>query len=218
LPHPALLLGILAGFRPETLVSMLPLPVIAALRSRLARHFLLSGMALGAGMASWLIPLIIRTGGFAGFLAMLRMYSAEQAGASSLLFGAGWDGAARMIAEGLWWASLGIASWCFAILLVRWRRLPGDPHYARSFLLTWFLAQFLFSIVVHIAASGHSLGFIPVMCLAGGWVLSRVGTLIAIPALALNVLLFFHPYSSHVREASYETMASIIDANEATLA
>ena len=221
-----LLLGILAGFRPEMLVSMLPLLVIAAVRRRMKfRYYLVSGIALAAGMAPWLTVLLLRVGGIAGFLTMMRIYSADQASGSSLLFGAGWAAARKMLVAGLWWASLGVVSWILTALLVAWRKVSADPQRTWSFLLVWFLPLFLFSIVVHIAASGHALGFIPVLCLAGGWVLSAVGRshsrLLMIPclvaAMSLNVFFFFRPYAREVKEASYHTIASINAINEATL-
>ena len=80
-----------------------------------------------------------------------------------------------MLTGGFWWASLGVVTWLPATLLVRWRNVQEDEKRNGYFLLIWFLSLFLFSIAVHIAASGHALGFIPVLCLAGGWVLWSPG-------------------------------------------
>jgi len=83
----------------------------------------------------------------------------------------------------------------------------------------------MFSAAVHIAASGHSLGFIPVLCVLGGWVLARVvatrgrrvGSWMVAAALLLNVTFFFKPYSKQVKEASYKTVGIIRGINESTL-
>jgi hypothetical protein len=207
------LLGFLAGFRPEMLVSMAPLPFIAAMRSRMKlQHYVLSAVALAVGMAPWFVVLLVRVGGVSGFIAMMQVYSAEQA-------------ASHMFSSAFWWASLGVAAWCPAIVLVRWGRVAGGQKGQSYFLLIWFLSLFLFSVVVHIAASGHSLGFIPVLCLAGGWILSEVGAtrnrllmvLCLLAALSLNVVFFFKPYASEVREASYPHVAGIGDVAEAAL-
>src|SRR5262249_3900001 len=129
LPMACLLLGFLAGFRPEMVVSMAPLPLLAAVRNRLSfREYLVSALALVAGMAPWLIALLVRVGGFSGFLAMMQIYSAEQAGKSSLLFGATWSGALKMFADAFWWASLGVATWTPAILLVAWRKINPERN------------------------------------------------------------------------------------------
>jgi hypothetical protein len=223
----SLLLGVLAGFRPEMLVSMAPLLVIAAVRNRMKfRDYLAAGLAFAMGMAPWLTVLLWTVGGIGGFMTMMRIYSADQASGSSVLFGAGWSAAGKMVASAFWWASLGLVSWMPAVLMVRWRKVREEQEGAGWwFLLVWFLSLFLFSIAVHIAASGHALGFIPVLCLAGGWVLSAVGRtrgrLVMVPcvilALALNVTFFFKPYAKEVREASYHTIAGISAINENTL-
>jgi hypothetical protein len=219
-------LGLSAGFRPEMLASMAPLPLLVAWRCRMnLRGYLAGALAVLVGVAPWAIVLLLRVGGIDGFLAMMRVYSAEQAGGSSVLFGAGWDAAAKMIESGLWWFSLGVACWAPAILLVRWRKVSGDEKRNAAFLALWFVPLFLFSIAVHIAASGHALGFIPVLCLAGGWVLSSIGKTngrllmiaCAFAALIANVVLFFEPYSDEVKEASYQTVSTIREANETTL-
>ena len=225
----SLLLGILAGFRPEMVVSLGPLLLIAALRGRMRfRHYLVNGLALAAGMAPWLIMLLVRVGGigeFPGHDANLLRRSSEWK------FGIIWSRLERGVEDGhrrrLWWASLEHAgvSWMPAALLVHWGKVREGPKRTRFFLLVWFLSLFLFSIAVHIAASGHALGFIPVLCLAGGWVLYSVGRtrgrLLMIPcvilALTLNVTFFFKPYAREVREASYHTITGVSAINEATL-
>ena len=220
------LLGLLAGFRPEMLIYMAPLPAITALRGRMRlRDYLLSAFALCAGAAPWFAVLLSRSGGIQGFVWMMSAYSAQQAGGSSVLLGARWPAEWKMFSEALWWASLGIAAWIPALCCVRWGRIALDARAKGFFLLAWFLPPFLFSVAVHIAASGHSLGFIPVFCIAGGWVLSsvratrsrRVMILLAIAALILNVVFFFKPYAKGVREASYKTVAAIGGINESIL-
>jgi len=220
------LLGLLAGFRPEMLVSMAPLLLFAGVRSRLKfGHYLVSALAVCAGMAPWFIFLLVRVGGVSGFLAMMRIYSAEQAGKSSLLFGASWAGAWKMFSEALWWASLGVVSWIPFLLLIGWKKVATVRKGQTLFLSIWFLSLFLFSIIVHIAASGHSLGFVPILCLAGGWTVAAVGAsrgrllMIAclLAAVSLNVWFFFYPYSRSVREASFETVGGIGSINENAL-
>jgi hypothetical protein len=218
-------LGLLAGFRPEMLASMGPLLLIAGLRGRLRlNQYLFGALALCAGMAPWFLVLLVRVGGPAKLFAMLQIYSAEQASGSSMLFGSDTSGAWRTLSEGFWWASLGIVSWIPAAILVRWRHL-SEERSKGYFLLVWFLSLFLFAISIHIAASGHALGFLPVLCLLGGWVLSEVGEtrgrlwmmLCLTIALALNVLFFFRPYAERVKEASYATVAWISGNNESTM-
>jgi hypothetical protein len=182
----------------------------------------LGAVALAAGMAPWLIVLLVRVGGLAGFMTMMRVYSAEQA-------------ASHMLAGAFWWASLGVVPWIPAVLLLcwrkaRWRKVSPDQKRGIDkgqayFLVAWFLPLFLFSVVVHIAASGHALGFLPILCLVGGWVLAEVGATCgrflmiacAIIALGLNVVFFFNPYSREVAEASYQTVSGVSEVNETAL-
>jgi hypothetical protein len=94
-----------------------------------------------------------------------------------------------------------------------------------AFIAVWFISLFAFSIAIHIAASGHALGFIPVACVVGGWVLSAVGDSYGriamgaclVLALSLNVYFFFHPYARQVREASYPVVEAITSMQEVTL-
>jgi hypothetical protein len=219
-------LGVLAGFRPEMLASMAPLWLMAGLRSRLRfQDYLLGALALAAGMMPWFVFLLIRVHGVEGFLAMLRVYAAEQASGSSVVFGASGAAAWKMVSGGLWWASLGVIAWLPAVLVVRWRRISRSDSGRLAFLAAWFLPVFLFSIVIHIAASGHSLGFIPVLCLAGGWAIAAVGETrgriamsgCLLAAVGLNVYFFFEPYAEPVREASYPAVESITSVQEAAL-
>ena len=220
------LLGLLSGLRPEMLMSMAPLLVIAAVRSRIGvRRCFLGGLALCAGAAPWVTMLVTRVGGVGNFVEMMRAYSSREAGRGSLLFGASFGGALKMFSGALWWVSLGIASWIPAACLVPWGKARDDKKQSAGFLMAWFLPLFLFSIIVHIASSGHALGFIPVLCLAGGCVLSAVGNTrnrrvmngCVLVALGLNVLFFFKPYSKGVKEASYKTVGVINGINETIL-
>ena len=220
------LLGLLSGFRPEMLVSMAPLLLFAGVRSRVKfRDYLVSALAVCAGMAPWFIFLLVRVGGVSGFLAMMRIYSAEQAGKSSLLRGRFGPERGRCFPTrcgGPAWASY---PGFLRFSLVGWKKVATVRKGQAFFLSTWFLSLFLFSVIIHIAASGHSLGFIPVLCLAGGWAVAAVGAsrgrllMIAclLLALSLNVWFFFYPYSSKVREASFETVGGIGRINETAL-
>ena len=215
-----LLLGFLAGFRQETLFSLTPLLAITGLRARLFfRQWMSGGIALLAGVAPWLIVLIAGMGGYHAFAAEMQRYAHEQGGNSSLLLGASFSGEWKMFRGAMWWLSLSLAAWSpalLAVLLTKLFRRSNSP--ARDgaqqffFLLAWFVPQFLFSVIIHIAAAGHALGFLPPLCAAGGWTLSRLSALAKgkvtiacmLLALALNVRFFLHPYATGTAEASYK--------------
>lgn len=218
------LLGLLAGFRPEMLVALMAVPLVAAIRMRPRfRACAIALTAIGVGAMPWFVPLVERVGGIGAFLRMMQGYSAAQAGKTSVLFGASWAGALGMFAATLWWVSLGVAAWLPATLLIRWPL--KDLRRQLRFLLVWFVPLVLFAVLIHMAASGHALSFIPVLCLVGGWVLSsvaalrsrKVAVLFIAGALCLNVTFFFKPYAKGVKEASYKTVGVIRGINESTL-
>lgn len=228
-----LILGILAGFRPETLLSLTPLLIVTGIRARMnLRYWTAGALALCLGIAPWLLALIASMGGFDSFSAVMQNYAHDQAGGTSIVLGAQLTGVLKMFDGALWWLSLGLAAWMPALLLLALTKRFGSAKSSPwlkawpriAFLLAWFLPQFLFCVIVHIAAAGHALGFLPVLCLAGGWTLSRLGTIVdwkltvvcAALAMALNVRFFLHPYSQSTTEAGYKTVhyvSGMIDAS-----
>lgn len=229
-----LLLGLLAGFRPETLVSVTPLLLLAGFRARLAfRYWLRGAAAMILGAAPWLIVLVTATGGIRDFIDVMQRYTRDQAGNTSIVLGAHTAGVMKMFDGALWWLSLGVFAWIPALLLLTIlavagrSKTAGGPSSAPqwTFLLAWFLTQFLFAIAIHIAAAGHALSFIPAACLVGGWAVSRLAPIchgrLAIAcllvALALNVRFFVRPYSEHTAEASYRTIHYVSRMIDSTL-
>jgi hypothetical protein len=221
-----LILGVVAGFRPETIFSLAPLLVIAGTRARLNLHqWTVGAIALCAGVAPWLYVLIKSMGGFPIFADVMHRYAYDQAGGSSLVLGAQSSAALKMFVTALWWLSLGLAAWMPALFFRPWRMVSGRENGGIAFLFSWFLPQFLLSVAVHIAAPGHALGFLPVLCLAGGWALSNLSktrnraamvTLTAL-ALVLNVVFFFRPYSKVTKEASYKIVGFVANVIDTTL-
>jgi len=216
-------LGLLSGFRPEMLLSLAPFVLIVAIRARVGvLHYIAGTAAVCLGALPWMAVLVSAVGGPENLVSLMRSYAQQQAGGKSLLFGAPLAGALKMLQDGFWWLSLGFACWIPAAFAVRWRE---TRRFQFGFLLAWFAPLFVFSLAVHIAASGHALSFIPILCLAGGWVVSQVGVtrnrqamgICLALALFLNVLFFFKPYAKGVKEASYKTVKLIGDINGTVL-
>lgn len=206
----AVLLGLGAGFRPQVLLVLLPLVVVAGLRSRRsAWDFLLALALLAITTLSWLSVLLWALGGPRQLYELLRNYAAAQTSGSSPLGGASlgvwWD----MVRGALEWNSLAVISWVWAVPLA-WRQLRrGAPRSAAPFLALWFVPPFLFQIVVHTASPGHTLLTVPVLCLLGGWVLASWRPWVAVAAAGLNVLFFFYPPTDRVRQSSYPEIAHL---------
>jgi len=214
LPVTAAFLGLLAGFRPEMVISMTPLVFFAEVRRSVKMRQCIAGAAgLALGIGVWIVPMIWKMGGPHVFWDVTRTYASVQAGGSSLVFGAEVAAAWGMFLYALTWAAVSIAAWIWAAPFVR-APIPGA-----WFLIAWFLPLFFFSIAVHIAAPGHALAFIPVLCLLGGMVLSRVRWFVpaAIAACAVNLFLFFRPPVAAIRESSYPWIQEVAGVNESTL-
>ncbi|GAC1440669.1 MAG: hypothetical protein NVSMB58_37810 [Terriglobales bacterium] len=221
-----LLLGFLSGFRPEMIVLMSPLVVVTGVWSRLRLgHYLLGMTCFWAGIATWMPLMILKVGGAAMYVQLLREYTAQQTSNSSVLYGANSKAALGMLKNALAWTGLGVVAWLPAATLVRHRDVFPQSRRVFFFFLLWFVPAFLFSIFVHIGAPGHALSTIPIFCLIGGWVLSVgeervnqhswVGGVTAV--LAFNVILFFHPFSKATRESSYKPIRLLGDITATTL-
>ncbi len=78
----ALVLGVAGGFRPNTMVFMLPLWAVAAWRYRWRRALGAAGVLAGVCLA-WLAPMIVLTGGMVRYTEALRAAGEIVAGESS---------------------------------------------------------------------------------------------------------------------------------------
>jgi hypothetical protein len=201
-------LGLGAGIRPELGPLLLPLWVTSALRARAT--WLDRAKALGLLTASvlvWLAPTVQQSGGPRSYLQICRDYLADQAVLTSGLFGA--EGA-RWQTTVTWlfvWTLSGVLA-CVPAAVLAWRPSGGFglTWSQAAFLWLWGAPSFVFAALVHIADPGQGLGILPVVCLLGGWWISRAASrvdgwlarthavvLLLIPALFLNALVFFRP-------------------------
>ena len=87
-----------------------------------------------------------------------------------------------------------------------------------KFLAIWFLPPFVFHALVHIHNPDHALAEIPVVCLLGGFLISRLPPRPSAAALcaaaAINVVLFFYPTGSPFWASNYRIVQYTTDLAE----
>lgn len=224
------LLGIAAGFRPDLLLFLLPLLAATAIHSkRDLRTILLGALLLVLCALPWLLALASASGGLAAFFEMVSGYLRVESH-RSLLFGAQGAPAATMISWAITWTFLGSLSWIWALpwAAKQLRARLAEP--VAGFLTLWFLPAFLFHAFVHVGDPDQTLVTIPVVCLLGGWVLSRLPgatsaglpllrwALCAALAVSLNVYLFFRPLPAPANTAAYKVVTWVDRTAESTFA
>jgi hypothetical protein len=210
----AVALGIGAGIRPSLGLLLLPLWAVAAWRCagprRRLRPLARGSALLAMTVLLWLVPTVWQAGGVTGYFQTCWSYLRDQAAVTSALFGAPEPQARFTIVSLVVWTLSGTLLWP-VWMAASWRRgegfsLPGDRL---IFLALWMAPSFLFAWLVHIADPGQALAMVPVVCLVGGYFLSRatrrlepwVGAehgllILVLPALALNCLLFLGRFAA----------------------
>jgi 4-amino-4-deoxy-L-arabinose transferase-like glycosyltransferase len=210
-------LGVAAGFRPDLLLFLTPLVIVAGIHgNRGGRTFLLAALLTILCSLPWLLVLLAEAGGLAAMFQLWSNYLNSESQHSSLLLGAGSEPARRMIAAALVWNLMGALSWVWALPWAANRLGDIEWRPAAIFLGVWFAPAFLFHSLVHVGDPDQTLATIPVICLLGGWVLSRLPApspargLIPLPwgvaaavAVGINALLFFRPLPAPANAASY---------------
>ena len=204
-------LGLGSGFRPELLLLLFPLWVWTGWNCRGQKGRLSRGcLLLGVTALSWIIVVIIASGGFARTLQTLSEYTFAQTEQTSVLLSPRSYLWLRSAARAVLWSGLGAVPWLWAMPFgwLRWRQMTGGARYL-GFLALWFLPPFIFYLIVHIGDPDQTLSIIPILCLLGAFSLVAAEQTIArkwIPeikemrgiliwiALVGNLMLFFKPF------------------------
>lgn len=217
-------LGLLAGFRPETLVLLFPLWVAAGWFRRLSiRAWLIGAGILAASALVWIAPLVIRMGGARSTFTIFFEYLRFNSQAYTMAFGASSSASAATIRRVLIWNFGLTVAWIWAVpfalgrLRTKWTRV-------QSLSLTCsFVPAFLFHALIHVRDIDQTLITIPVLCVLGGAVLSNVRTSALMPVAAVIAILvtawnFRRPMLPEMAAASRAPMRFINDWNRSTFA
>jgi 4-amino-4-deoxy-L-arabinose transferase-like glycosyltransferase len=171
----SLAIGLGTGLRPSVALLLAPAWLWDVLRRRRLRARVLNVLVAAAGMAIWLVPLLIDAGGMGDFRkahAPLRHLFAGH----SLLFGA--DAGAHMAMVGRlagWLAMLAVPALLFAAATRIWpRRAEAESPAWRTPLALLILPPLVFYAVVHFMKPFYALSFAAPLAVLAGVLATRV--------------------------------------------
>jgi hypothetical protein len=170
-------LGLLSGFRPETLVLLFPLWIATGMfRHAEARTWLTGSTLLLLSALAWLAPLVSHTGGMQSTVQTLFDYLRDNSRGYTAPFGASLSDSLATAGRALRWNFTLTIAWVWAVPLV-WRSLHRSWSRTHSLLLMGaFLPAFLFHAFVHVRDVDQTLITIPVLCVLGGAVLAHLNS------------------------------------------
>lgn len=166
------LIALAGGFRPQTLVFLLPAVLFAMLRVRWGK-WLVGGLLGAAVCLAWAVPLLQMSGGLQAYLETMRLFSERFQTTTDVLGGAGWFGLIRNLTKlslytGFAWGFMALlfpagllAWWLRSDRRVSWR--------VTGFLLLWLATPALYYALVHMGQPGLVLIFLPVLVLCSAW-------------------------------------------------
>lgn len=165
--------GLGAGFRPDLAAFLLPLLAFGAWGQPL-RPVLAAGVVAGAGIALWLAPAVMLSGGPGEYLAVFAAYAGTDVVDRYAPTSTGAAGLLVNVTDTVLY--LGYALYAGVVLVagmlfLAWRR-PERTEWAKYLLLVvWVAPMALFYLLVHIGDPGYVFGILPALLLAGaaGW-------------------------------------------------
>ena len=125
-------------------------------------------------------------------------YAVDQSQGESVVFGSGVVAWLRQVNRLVIWNGLGVLSWIWVLpLYYKNRDRMAAVSSQAKFVFVWLVPGLIVQALIHIAAPGHTLFSIPIACVAGAYVISRVRArdLILASALVLNVMFFLNYFS-----------------------
>ncbi len=193
-------LGFGSGFRPELLVLMFPVWLLAAwIGTRSIRSIVLGLALMGGVVLVWISALVIAVGGADPLWRLLSEYLVDQSRGESVLLGGTESDWMRQLSRLVIWNALAVIGWFWAapLFFKSERRVTlGGPE--SVFMLVWLAPGLAVQALIHVAAPGHTLFSIPALCLVGAYVLyaslhtSEMREIALCSALVLNVMLFLN--------------------------
>lgn len=164
----AILLGLVGGFRQQTLVFMIPLAIYAMRKARFSQMVLAGGTAFLVFLCSF-IPMILLSGGWQAYRQDVSILSDSFFTQTSILMGGGMTGMVRNVEK---WAAFTVYSLSLAgIPLIIWavwkiRKLPTLLREDRAwFLAMWIMPSLVFYTIVHMGGHGLIFSYLPAVIL-----------------------------------------------------
>jgi hypothetical protein len=196
----AVALGVGAGFRPDLLAYVGPVWLVSTLAAtRSFKTILAASAVLAAIVLVWVGGLVYAAGGTGELYDLIGSYTVEQTRNESVVLGASLGGWLRQINRLVIWNGLAIVGWIGAVPL--FLIAPQRPRlFSReaAFLTVWLVPGVIVQVLIHVAAPGHVLFSVPILCLTGAYVLREAlrkrdlkdAALSAV--LVVNVMLFMN--------------------------
>lgn len=203
----AVALGIGSGFRPDILIYLGPLWLIAAwMGTRSVKRVLIGSAVLGAMMLVWVGALVIAIGGFGALYHLLTNYLVEQARPESVVLGSSLHDWLRQVNRVVIWNGMAIVVFIWATpLFFMSKARVGLFSRQMWFIKAWLIPGFLFQAFIHIDAPGHTVFSMPALCIIGAYVLwaaaqywksedmaPRMAEVFLLVAVSLNLLMFLN--------------------------
>jgi hypothetical protein len=218
----AAVLGLVAGFRPETLVLLAPMWLAVGIYRKLGPAVLLVGaLILSVTACVWLGPMAVRMGGISR---MLHVF-ADYVRANSIDYTAAYGAPARQslitVRKAIEW-SLGMTVIWIWVLPFVWRRFTSFWDTPRILLTAVaLLPALMFHTLVHVRDVDQTLVEVPISCLIGGVALAAIPSRTAVIAAVLWALVssywfFRRPLSADMQAASRSAIRYLNDWTRST--
>lgn len=192
-------LGLAGGFRPQTLVFLFPLAVIACFRLPL-RWQAGAVVILGMTVLAWLVPLFGLSGGMENYFHVLSGYAGDFNKTTSVFEGAGWAGIIhnvdKLFRYTVWGWALGIIPAMAGIWFLRRPLQASVRNWRFWFLLLWAAPGLGYYLLIHMGQQGLIFVYLPILMLLSARAATalidhwRWGAALVTISIVGNVLLF----------------------------
>jgi len=157
-------LAVTGGFRPQTLVFLLPLAAFSLFRWKIQKigKWFIFGFLI---CLVWFIPLVSFNGGLQNYLDILSQFSDRFQSTTSVIEGAGWTGffrnGTKLSIYTLY--ALGFSSIGFFGIIKSYLRKKNIIEQNSLFLLIWILPAIIYYLFIHMGQQGLVFVFLPAL-------------------------------------------------------
>ena len=223
--------GLLAGFRPEALLLLMPVWITVVVYRRLPWTVRLIGLGwLACAVAVWLVPMVARIGGIYATWTTFSEYVRQRSLGYSFVYGASFSQTAATARRTLIWTFGSSVVWVWA-LVPFWPKFRSSWERGTVLLITVTLVPaVVFHALFHVRDIDQTLVSIPLVCMVGGVALSSVRPRAAMLACSVIALTgscwsfrrpFFHDMAaasgSAIRYVDVSTRATFKALDDATV-
>jgi len=161
-----IILAIAGGFRPQTLVFLLPLTIFS-FRKIALRRFIGLGFIGAIICLIWFVPLVYSTNGIANYFTVMQTYNERFQATTSIFKGAGAFGIKRNLTKLSIYTIYSLAGSLSGLLFVpTLLRKKTELRWSEFlFLLIWIIPSVLYYLLIHMGQQGLVFTFLPALFL-----------------------------------------------------